>query len=559
MREPWTLQPAATGRSTLRTLYRRPLAIIAVVVALVLAVACANIANLLLARATARRHELGVRRALGASRLRLARQFLVESLLLSAVGAALGLIFARWSSGLLVNQLSSTAYLDLPLDWRVLGYSGAATVVTALLFGTAPAFRASRVQATEALKEDGRSLLGRRHTRVADALVVAQVALSLALVVAAGLFVGTFSALATRNVGFDRGPLLVVDVDANDAGVQPAESPEVVERMRQAAATVPGVARAAASTVTPLGGDVSLRRIDVPGRSSIPESERWVYANFVSPDWFATYGTRLLAGREFTHRDGADLPAAAIVNETFARRFLGDGSPLGRLIRQGIPSYGAPMEVVGLVEDVVYRSIRDSAAPIVYLPLTMTEAYRHDPPLHVKISVRAASGSPAMLTKSVADAISQVDPDFALTFHLLADQVDAGLAQERLLAILSSFFGTLALLLAAVGLYGVVAYTASRRRGEIGIRLTLGAAPGRVVGMVLRHVSVLVGAGVVIGCALSMWVTRFAESPLFGLEARDPVTFATATVVLASVALLAASLPARRAARIDPMTVLRES
>jgi predicted permease len=390
-------------------------------------------------------------------------------------------------------------------------------------------------------------------------LVIAQVALSLTLVVAAGLFVGTFSALATRNVGFDRDPLLVVDVDATDAGVQPAESPEVVQQMLQAAAAVPGVARAAASTVTPLSGDVSRRRIEVPGRPSVPDSERWVYANFVGPDWFATYGTRLLAGREFTDRDGADLPAVAIVNEAFARRFLGDGSPLGQLIQEGNPRYGPPMEVVGLVEDVVYRSLRDSAAPIVYLPLTMTDAYRHDPPLHIKISVRAASGSPAMLTKSVADGISQVDPDFALTFHSPADRADAGLAQERLLAILSSFVGTLGLLLAGVGLYGVVAYAASRRRGEIGIRLTLGAAPGSVVGMVLQHVSLLVGTGVVIGGTLSLWVTRFAESLLFGLEPNDPVTFAAAVVVLASVALLAALLPARRAARIDPMTVLRES
>ena len=558
LQDAFTLVPAATGSSGLRRRYQQPLTAIMVVVALVLLIACANIANLLLARANARRHELSVRVALGASKLRIARQLLTESLLLSAAGAIVGLAFARWGSALLVRQLSTTTntvFLDLALDWRILGFTALVAGATAVLFGVAPALRASGVQPNEALKEQGRGVVGERFG-LGNVLIVAQVALSVVLVVAAGLFVRTFSSLAKVNLGFDHKPVLVATVNAQRLQLEPQHRPDFFARLRDAAANVPGVASAAVSAMTPVSGGVWNHVIEIPGAPAAPDRERMTNINLVSAGWFSTMGTRMIAGRDFTDRDVKGSAAVAIVNEAFARKYFAGENPLGRRVSQpGSPTRPAVVrEIVGYVEDAVYRSLREPVPPTMYFAL----AQHADPPSSMAINVRAAGGSPALLTRSLAASLTGVNRDIAITFRLLSEQVNASLVQERMVAILSGFFGGLALLLAALGLYGVTSYAVSRRRTEIGIRMALGAAPGGVVRLVLRRVAVLVGIGVLVGAGVSVWASPFVTALLYGLAPRDPSTLIFAAVLLSLIGATAGWIPARRAARIDPARVLRD-
>jgi predicted permease len=531
-----------------------------VVTSLVLLIACANIANLLLARATARRHEMSVRIALGASRLRLTRQLFVESLALSGCGALLGTLIAFWGSKLLVRQLSTstnTVFLDIAIDWRMLGFAALVGVATALLFGTAPALRASRVQPTDALKEQGRGVIGDMRLGLGNLLVIAQVALSLILVVAAGLFIRTFSSLAHLNLGFDRDPILVANVNILRSGVEQDQRPELFERFRQAAVAVPGVRSAAASVVTPTSGSTwqyAVERVD--DRLIANEKDRGVYVNVVTPGWFDTYSTRLLAGRDFSDRDVKASPHVVVVNEAFARQFLNGQNPIGHRLRQ--PEFpdrpSVDQEIVGYVQDAVYRSLRAPVPPTMYLPLRQSDRM----PPAISVSVKAASGSPALLTRSLAAALTTVNSNITLTFRPLAEQVNAALIQERIVAILSGFFGGLALLLAALGLYGVTSYAVNRRRTELGIRIALGAAPGGVVRLVLRRVAALVGIGVVTGAAASLLAAKYVATLLYGLQPRDPLTFAGAAAILCAIGALAGWLPARRASRIDPARVLRD-
>ena len=551
--DPFTVEPAAAGRSTLRSRYERPLQALMAVVGLVLLIACANIANLLLARATARRHELGVRLALGASKFRLSRQLLAESLLLSAAGASLGLLFSRWGSRVLVAQLSSVSnsvHLDMPLDWRVLAFTIGVGVGTALLFGVAPALSVSGLS-FEALKEQGRSASGERRVGVRHALVVLQVALSLMLVVTASLFARTLFLLTTRAIGFDREPVLITAVAVN----QPADRRlDVVDRLREAASAVPGVASAAISFTTPTGRAGWNTRIVVPPDSPLKGRERSSWINAVSPDWFRTYGIPIAGGRDFDARDRAGAPRVAIVNRAFVRRFLKNGDPLGQHYSDEGPSgKGEAFEVVGVVEDSIYRSLRAAMEPTMFIPF----AQWPNPSPNVSLGVRSAGVAPLSLTRSLGDALGKADPQASLTFFTLSSQVDASLIQERLLARLSTFFGGLALLLASLGLYGVTAYSVNRRRGEIGIRMALGASGADVMRIVLGRVATLVAIGTATGIAASLWASRFVVSFIYGFEPSDPATFIVAALVLALVAAAAGWLPARRASRIDPAAVLR--
>jgi putative ABC transport system permease protein len=565
-KEPLTLVEGATGNSYMRRRYQRPLWTLMVVVSLVLLVACANIANLLLARATARRHELSVRLALGASRARLVRQLFAESLLLSAIGAAGGLLVAQWGSRLLVGQLSTatnTVFLDLSIDWHILAFAIAATVATALLFGTAPAFRAAGVAPIDALKEQGRGAVGDSRGRVANALVVAQVALSVVLVVGAGLFVRSFTSLTSLRLGFDRDKVLVVNIGAQRASIAATERIPVLERVASAARVLPGVADAAMSVVTPVSGSTWNNRVEVSGAVDLPDRQRQTLVNYVTPGWFAAYGTPLVAGRGFDDHDTKTSAPVVIVNEAFARRFFNGASPLGHTVATAGPVNRAnrptpPMAIVGVAADAVYRNLREPMSPTMYAPLSQYDDTRFPLPA-AALSVRAGQGSPALLARSVAAAIRDVNPDFSLTFRPLADQVNASLTQERLIAMLSGFFGVLALLLAGLGLYGVTSYAVTRRRMEIGIRMALGAAPAGVVRLVLARVTLLVGAGVAVGAVISLWASRFVATLLFGLEPRDPVTLAGSVAALAAVGALAGWLPAHRASRIDPADVLRDA
>ncbi len=550
---------AANGSSGLRRTYRLPLTAMMVVVGLVLLIACANIANLLLARATARRHELSVRVALGASRMRIARQLLTESLLLSITGALVGLLFASWGSRLLVRQLSTSTtnvFLDLSLDWRILGFTAAVAIATAVLFGMMPALRGMRVQPNEALKAQGRGVVGDARLGLGNMLVILQVALSLVLVVAAGLFVRTFSSLATLSLGFDRHPVLVASVNAQRAQLEPADRPELFRRLLEAASGVPGVATASLSAVTPVSGSTWNNRIELPEGPDLPEKERITYINLISANWFRTYGTPMLGGRDFTSTDKTGAQPVAIVNETFAKKFTYGKSPIGRRVRE--PGYGGrpaiDREIVGYVKDAVYRSLREPVPPTMYLPY----AQQPEPPSFMSVSVRASGGSAALLTKSLAAALTPVHKDIAITFRPLSDQVNSALTQERIVAMVSGFFGALALLLSALGLYGVTSYAVSRRRTEIGIRMALGAAPAGVIRLVLRRVVMLVGLGVVLGSAVSLWTAHLVSTLLFGLQPRDPMTLVGAVAVLGAIGAIAGWLPARRASRIDPARVLRE-
>jgi predicted permease len=563
LKDRFTVFPAGTGSSFLRERFQRPLVTIMIVVSLVLLIACANIANLLLARATARRHELGVRVALGASRSQLIRQLMTESLLLSSVGAAFGMAIASWGSRLLVRQLSTQnnlVFLDLSLDWRVLTFTIGVTLVTALLFGTAPALRAAGVAPIEALKEHTRSGAGNARAGVASGLVVAQVALSVVLVVAAGLFVRTFSSLASVPLGFEHGRVLIVNVSALRSTVDPSQRIALYERVRDVVRSVPGVAEAAVSVVTPVSGSTWNNRMKVSGSVELPERQRQSNVNYVTPGWLSTYGTPTLAGRDIHPQDRKGAPPIVLVNQAFARRFFAGASPMGHTVQiDGVLGRGHEMEIVGLVADAVYRSLREPVPPTMYVPLAQYNESLSPPLPAVSLSVRASGGSPMLLTKSVAAAIATVDPNLALTFRPLSDQVNASLTQERVIAMLSGFFGALALLLAGLGLYGVTSYAVTRRRAEIGIRMALGAAPAGVVRLVLSRVALLVGLGILVGAGASLWLSKFVSTLLYGLQPRDPVTLAGAAVTLAAVGTLAGWLPAYRASRIDPAVVLRDS
>jgi predicted permease len=556
LKEPLSLIPAAEGHSSLRERYAQPLTIVMVVVGAVLLIACANIANLLLARSTARRRELVIRLALGASRARLATLLLIESAMLACAGAALGLVVARLGSVLLVRQLGAAVVLDLPLDLRVLAFTGAVTAATALLFGLAPAAGILHTAPSEILKDQARTVAGDRRVSVRNALVVLQVALSLALIVGAGLFLQTFASLATVPLGFDHDPLVTADVNVQRSVVPASGRAALFERFREAAAAVPGVTDAALSNIQPLSGSGWNTVVDADQAPSGDEHARLSWVNAVSPRFFATYGIRLVAGRDFTHDDRDGARAVAVVNAAFTRKFLGGRNPVGLEFRARI---GTPTpdtyQIVGLVSDAAYRRLREGMVPTVYVPLSQTP---HG--AAVSMTVRTSPALRGTIGSDLARALGTVDSAAAFTIRPFDVYLEAGVRQERLVAILSGFFGALALGLAALGLYGVTSYGVSRRRAEIGVRMALGAEPGGVVRLVLGRVGWLVGSGVVAGTALSWWASRFISGTLlYGITSHDTLTFVASAGVLIVVSAAAAWLPARRASRIDPVDVLRET
>ncbi|MGH8637389.1 MAG: ABC transporter permease [Burkholderiales bacterium] len=563
--EPFTLVPASAGTSGaagsgLRQQYERPLLAILVIVSLVLLIACANLANLLLARAAARRHELSVRRALGASRWRLARQWLVESFVLAVVGAGLGLAVAAWGSRMLVAQLStaqSRVTFDLSFDWTVLAYTAAVTVATVMFFGTVPMLAATRIVPIDALKVQGPGTRsgpgGSPRSTLANggssSLVVAQVAFSLVLMAAAGLLIRTFDELASVPLGFDATRVLVIDVDTARARVDPAARLAYYDRLVDAAVRVPGVTHAAASIWTPLSGGGLIQ--DAQGRAVF--SERAV-TNFLTPAWFDVYGIGIRAGRDFDRRDAADTLPVAIVNETFVRKFLAGRHAIGETV-QGAD--GTRRTVVGVATDAVFgRSLRDTAPAMIYVPLAQSAGLERLADTGIRISVRSTS-EPGSVARSMAAALTAVGRDLTFSFRPLADDVDAALMRERLVAMLSGFFGALAVFLAAIGLFGTTAYAATRRRTEIAIRMALGAQRSTVIGLVLRRGLVLTAIGIVFGLAAAAAVTRYLQALLFGVTPVDPATFLGVSLLFVAVAAVASYIPARRAINVDPMVALR--
>ena len=564
--EPFTLVPASAGTSGaagsgLRQQYERPLVALLVLVSLVLLIACANLANLLLARAAARRHELSVRRALGASRWRLARQWLVESFVLAVPGAGIGLAVAAWGSRMLVAQFStaeSTVTLDLSFDWVVLTYTSAVTVATVMFFGTVPALRATRIAPIDALKAHavnaGPGGGGLARSRLASggssSLVIAQVAFSLVLVAAAGLLLRTFDQLASVPLGFDPDDVLVIDVDPARARVDPAARSAYSDRLVDAVLSVPGVTHAAASIWTPLSGGGYIR--DAQGRAVF--SERPV-TNFVTPTWFDVYGTGIKAGRDFDRRDAANTRPVAIVNETFVRKVLAGRDAIGETV-QGMDS--TRRTVVGVVTDAVFgRSLRDTAPSMMYVPLAQSAGLERLADTGLRISVRSTSRTHGSVARGIATALTAVSRDLTFSVRPLADDVDAALMRERLVATLSGFFGALAVFLAAIGLYGVTACTATQRRTEIAIRIALGAQRAHVIGLVLRRGLGLTAIGIALGLAIAAAVTRYLEALLFGVTPVDPATFIGVALIFVAIAAVASFMPARRASNVDPMVALR--
>ena len=545
-------EPAGNGMPFALARYREPLFILMAMVGLVLAIACANVANLLLARGAARQREIGIRTALGCGRSRLFRQLLTESLLLSVAGAALGVLFANWGTRLLTGYLD--VFLDLTPDVRVLAFTSGIAILTGLLFGIAPAWRATRVQPQSAMRAGSRGIIGGSKSGIGKTLVALQVALSLVLLAGAGLLLSTFRRLASLDPGFDRGRVLLAALDLRNSGTPAERRPVVYQEILSRLRAIPGVRSAGMSSLIPICGCSWSAPLVIEGDTAGAPAGSTVSMNKVSGGYFETLGTPLLAGRDFDARDTPTSPAVAVINQTMAREFFGGANPLGRhfRLRKG-DTIQAPIEVAGIVKDAKFASLREVVPPTAFI------ARSQDPkpsPL-ANFEIRAAGG-PESLDGAVKAAVGAVNPHVSLEFTTLAIRVDQSLQREQLMAVLSAFFGGLALLLAMIGLYGVMSYNVARRRGEIGIRMALGAEPGRVRRMLLAEAALLVGIGVAAGLGAALAATRLVASLLYGLQPDDPLTLFLSTAVLASVGVLAAYWPALRASRMDPVAALRE-
>ena len=559
LKEPFVIAPASTGltdRSRLRQVYERPLVTLAIVSSLVLLIVSVNLANLFLARATARRRETSIRLAIGAPRWRLARQLLVEGLLLGAISMAIAIPIAIGASHALVAQLpaaSGPMVIDLALDWRLLLFTGGVMLSAVLVFVMVPAFYASRVGSLEAMQESGRVSGGRRTAMLSTVAIVAQVALSIVLLSAAGIFARTLNRLASVPLGFDPHNVLIITINMPRVAAGQGPPLRLYDRLVDAVRTVPGVTHASGSVWTPVGSGGGGLLTDARGRRA--DLGRPMAFNFVTPDWFATYGTALRSGRDFDAGDSANAPRVAIVNEMLSRNLQREREAAGGTIQAGpCPD----CTVVGVVADAVYGgSLRDAPPPTVYLPLAQS-AGRGPSSAVFRVSVRSA-GDVLRLVPSLTAALRGVDAGMTFTFKPITADIQAAVAQERLMALLAAFFGVIALLLSAVGLYGVTAFVVGRRRGEIGIRLALGAPPARVLRAIVGRLMLFVALGAAAGLGAAVWLARFVAPLVYGLEARDPATLAGATVMLIVVAGMAAILPASRAIRVDPARVLREN
>jgi predicted permease len=481
------------------------------------------------------------------------RQLLAESLLLSGAGAIMGVLFARWGTQLLVRFLD--VFLDLTPDIRVLAFTAGAAILTGLLFGLAPAWRASGVQPLAAMKANSRGVIEGSRFGLGKVLVMAQVALSLVLVAGAGLLLSTFWKLALLDPGFASGGVLLAGVDLRNSSHTAERKQAAYREMLAKLRAIPGVQSASISDVAPICGCEGEREIAIAGYEAQSREDVTVRFNRVSDRYFETLGIRMVAGRDFDGRDTLTSPRVAIINQTMAKKYFGAANPLGHTFRiRDANRLGDPVEIIGIVKDSKYGSLREDISPTASIEWSQKSM----PGPQASFELRAARSAPADLIAAVKSAIGEVDPNVSLEFSTLANKVHDSLARERLLATLSGFFGALALVLAAIGLYGVMSYNVARRRNEIGIRMALGAEQARVLRMVLGEVALLIGAGVVVGLGVAMATTRFVASFLYGLPPNDPLTLSLAAAVLAGVAFVAGYLPARRASLLDPMTALRE-
>jgi predicted permease len=548
---PAMLVPATRGTWGIREQYRRPLWVSLSMVAIVLLIACANVANLLLERAEGRTREIAVRLSLGAGRIRLTQQLVTEGLVLAACGGAAGLVLSRWLTDAILTLVAvgpAPPIIAVDVNGRVLAFTTAVALLAGVGFGLAPAIRSTALDLASSLKSGPRSM-GRRHgLSMGQLLIVVQVALSVVLVAAAGLLARSLVTIQSFDAGFDRENVLLADVDVAAAGASGQRS-LLYGQLLGRVASMPGVRSASLSTRSPIDMSWQVRRIDVPGVPARPDDG--VSSNIVTPEYFDTLGIALTRGRTFTNSDRAESPRVAVVSESMAQAYFGDAEALGRTFQLGGDK--EVTEIVGIVQDARHERLRAETMPwMVYLPLAQMGV-----PTQLTIVARVdreARSVAGLLTNE----LRSVNPDVLVPYlRTMQQQVGATLVPERLLTMLSSALAGLAMLLACVGLYGLMVYRVTGRTREIGIRMALGAGPGTVVGRVLHETLSVTVIGVVMGVLLALATTRTVAAFLFRMSPHDPLTFVTAAGMLLVVALVAAFVPARRAARVDPMVALR--
>jgi len=547
------LTPAGRGLSELRREFSLPLKILMIVVGVVLLIACANIANLLMARAAARVQEFTIRVALGASAARIGRQLLTESLLLALVGGAAGVLLGSWGSSALVSMVS-TGPQALPLnvepDLRVLLFTVVLSILSAVVFGTAPAIRASRVELNASLKSNRASSSAITKSLLGKTLLVSQVALSLLLLVGAGLFVRTLVNLQRVDAGFNQEQVLLFQIDTDAIGYkQDSRLVQLYRDVEARVSSIPGVRAASFSMFAFNQGGWNAPASTRADSSSAGTVQ--IGNNSVGPDFFEAMGLPLLAGRGFGAQDTESSPKVAVISEAMARRMFPNSSPLGKRFGMGGPEHSEDIEIIGVVKDAKYGNLMEEPRPMAYYPYSQSIIFLSN--LEVSFS-----GEPGAITAETRRAIKDVHRDLPIVDAVrMSEHVGRSLVQQKLIARLSSFFGVLALLLACIGLFGIMSYSVTKRTNEIGIRMALGAGRADVMRLVLREGMTPVIIGVAIGLPAAIMGARLIATLLFGLQPSDPLTISVATVLLIGVAALAGYLPARKASRVDPMTALR--
>jgi predicted permease len=551
--------PAGHGISHLRQQFSQPLYVLMGVVVLVLAISCANLANFLLAKAASREREISTRLAMGAGRWRLVRQILSEAILLSVLGGAAGLGLAFFGTRMLVDfvvQGSKTSALSPNPDLHVLAFTFLVSLLTGILFGIAPAGRVSRTQGAPALSS-ARSATGsgtRSNRRLPNVLVAAQVALCLMLLVGSGLFLRTLRNLRNQDFGFNRRNVLLIDFNAKLAGYKSEQLTGLYERILSRLNALPAVRSASISGTQPMSFGSWDSPIFVQGYSPAPNEDISTFINRVSPHYFQTVGIPLSQGRSIGPQDTTTSAKAVVVNQTLAKHFFPRGDAIGHQFTIADPSVPGIWQIVGVVGDAKYGPLRDEPKRMIYLPLEQMTADDH---FAYSMQVRA-EGDPTNIENEIRAAVAEVDPNLPLLkVRTISEEVDLFVENERLISQLASFFSALALLLACVGLYGIMTYNVLRRTSEIGVRIALGAQSGGILWMVLKESMFLLAAGIAVGLPATLAVTGLLRSQLFGLGPFDASTIATALTTIALVILAAAYIPARRAAKVDPMVALR--
>ncbi len=552
------LHDAGNGVSSLRGNFADPLYVLMAVVALVLIIACANVANLLLARATSRQKEMGVRLALGAGRARIVRQFLTESLTLSLAGGLLGSLLAVYGVRLLVAMVRSnpgSLMLEVRPDPRVLLFTIGVSLLTGLIFGLAPAWRSAAVNVSGTLKEAGRGLTGSSaKIGVGKMLVIGQIALSVILLIGAGWFVRTLRNLENVDLGYPRDKLVLVNVDFLSAGYSGKRLPIAYNEVRERLARIPGVRAVAYSENGLFSGTESGDKIGVEGYKSQKPQDLHARFDVAGPNYFATAGIPILLGRDFGPQDVESAESVCVVNEAFAKFYFGAQNPIGKHVTDEFPDTHKTFTIVGVARDARDHSLRREIFRRFYLS-ALQPLGEFPPVMNYEIRTYAEPGS---VIQAARKAILAFDPAIPIgNARPLTEMLDDNLRQERIIAQLSGVFGGLALLLAAIGLYGVLSYAVAQRTNEIGIRMALGAERGTVVRMVLRETAVLIVIGLAAGVPASLACARLIQSKLFGLKPADPVTLAAAVGIMIAVAIVSGYLPARRASKVDPLIALR--